>query len=203
MTLRILVRCAFGAAVALTLATPAPAQKVELAPFVAYRLGGSLENSVTRVTYGIDEALAYGGVLEVALKNNNRFWLLYSRQESEIDTSATGSIPVIIQYIQGGGSRDMSNTGTLRPFVAGSLGIALASGEGAGSESLTKFALGMSLGVRTPGPRLSLRGEARGYLAFVGDQAAVGSCGGGGCQVAFSSGTLFQGELALGLGLRF
>ena len=203
MTLRVLVRCAFGAVVALALATPAPAQKVELAPFVAYRLGGSLENSVTRVTYGIDEALAYGGVLEVALKNNNRFWLLYSRQESEIDTSATGSIPVIIQYIQGGGSRDMSNTGTLRPFVAGSLGIALASGEGAGSESLTKFALGMSLGVRTPGPRLSLRGEARGYLAFVGDQAAVGSCGGGGCQVAFSSGTLFQGELALGLGLRF
>ena len=187
------------------MAQPAPARqtRVELAPFVGYRFGGSLSNTVTRQSYGINEAMAYGGVLELTLSGQNRFWLLYSRQETEIDTLGSAGIPITIQYIQGGGARDMTATGSLRPFVAGSLGVGMASGEGPGSSDLTKFALGMSLGVRTPGPRLSLRGEARGYLTFVGDQAGVGTCGGGGCQIAFTSSAVFQGELAVGVGLKF
>jgi hypothetical protein len=68
---------------------------------------------------------------------------------------------------------------------------------------LSKFALGMSLGVRTSHTRLSLRGEARGSLTFVGDQAGVGTCGGGGCQIAFTSSAVFQGEVAVGVGLKF
>jgi len=209
-----LTRCLKGALLAGTAAlgllmpraatAQAQVRKVELAPFVAYRVGGSLINGLTGEHYGIKEALSYGGVLEVALKAGNRLWVLYSFQDTEIDTLGTEGVPMTLHYLQVGGSRDMTSRGTARPFVAGALGIALADADGTRVEGQTRFALSAALGLKTPpASRVVVRAEARAYLAFVGEGEAAGTCGGGGCAIAFSSGTLFQGEFALGLGFRF
>lgn len=173
---------------------------VEIAPFVGYRVGGSLENSQTRAKYGIKEALSYGAALEAG-RDASRIWLLYSRQETDIDTIGA-TVPITVQEFMIGGVRDMTAKGTARPFVVGSLGLTSASTNG--GRSISKFALGAGLGLKTPpNTRLVIRGEVRGYATFVGDQAAVGSCGGAGCAIAFSTSVLFQGEFVLGLGFRF
>ena len=207
MNIRLRMAVVGGVLGALGSASGASAQtpyKFELAPFAAYRVGGSLQNSQTGESYGIKEALSYGGVLEVALGPANRLWVLFSYQDTEIDTLGAGGIPMTLSYLQVGGSRDMVSRGTARPFVAGALGFAMANADGTRVESETKFALSAALGLKTPpNSRLTVRGEVRGYLAFVGDQEAAGICGGGGCNIAFSSGALFQGEFVLGLGLRF
>lgn len=195
-------RVALLALCALPMVTvPLAAQSgVEIAPFVGYRVGGSLENSQTRATYGIKEALSYGASLEAG-REASRIWLLYSRQETDIDTLGA-TVPITLQEFMVGGSRDMTAKGTARPFVVGSLGLTSASTNG--GRSISKFALGAGLGLKTPpNSRLVLRGEVRGFATFVGDQAAVGSCGGAGCAIAFTSSVLFQGEFVLGAGIRF
>jgi len=185
-------------------AAPARAQNVEIAPFAGYRFGGSLQNSVTSDSYTIDAAFAYGGTLEIALSGQNRLSVLYSRQETQFDTLSANSVPLTLQYFQVGGTRDMTSRGAARPFVTGALGIGIASFPGTNVGTETKFGMHAAIGVTTPRTsRFVVRGEFRGYLTFVGDQAVAGSCGGQGCQIAFASGTLLQGEFAVGLGLRF
>jgi opacity protein-like surface antigen len=188
---------------ALAAGSPARAQQLEIAPFAAYRFGGSLENAVTADQYNLGAAFAYGGIVEVRLSGMNRLTVLYSRQETDADTLG-GTIPITLQYIQVGGTRDMTRTGAARPFVTGALGVGIADAPGTGVGTQTKFGLSAILGVKTPSTsRVVVRAEARGYLTFVGEQAAAGTCGGGGCQIAFATGTLLQGEVALGLGFRF
>ncbi len=201
---RTVIPCALVAVAALVAATPARAQhQIEIAPFAGYRFGGSLENTVTGDRYNLAADLAYGGVLEVRLSGVNRLTVLYSRQETEVDTLG-GGIPVTLQYIQVGGTRDMTRSGAARPFVTGALGVGIADAPGSAVGTQTKFGLSAILGVKTPSTaRVVVRAEARGYLTFVGEQAAAGTCGGGGCQIAFATGTLLQGEVALGLGFRF
>ena len=186
---------------------PARAQastfRVELAPFAGFCFGGSLKNSVTGDGYSIKEAFSYGGTLELALSHGNRLSVLYSRTETEIDTIG-GSVPMTLQYVHVGGTRDMRSQGQARPYVSGALGLALADAPGTGVDGDTKFGLSGGIGLRTPGAsRLAIRAEARGYATFVGDQNAAGTCGGSGCAIVFQSGVLLQGELALGLGFRF
>ena len=182
---------------------PAPTWRLELAPFAGFRFGGSLKNEVTNESFNIKESFAWGGTLEYARGRGNRLTVLYSRQETEIDTTG-GTVPMTVQYIQVGGTRDMRRQGTALPYVTGALGIALADAAGTRLKNETKFGLAGAVGLRTPGnSRLAIRGEARGYLTFVGSQNAAGTCGGGGCAIVFQSSVLFQGELALGLGFRF
>jgi hypothetical protein len=185
--------------------TPATASgyHAELAPFAAFRMGGSLKNSLNNASYTMQSSFAWGGSLDFVLGQGNRLTLLYSRQETEVDTVG-GTVPITLQYVHVGGTRDLRKQGTARPFVTGALGIALADAAGTRIDKSTKFGLSGSIGLRTPGDkRLAIRGEARGYLTFVGEQNTAGTCGGGGCAIVFQSGVLFQGELALGLGLRF
>lgn len=188
---------------AAAVARPALAQRLEITPFVGYRMGGSLENSVTQASYGFDAAVAYGGVLEAKLSGQTRLNVTYSWQETQVDTLG-GGVPITVQYIHVGGTRDMTSTGAARPFVTGALGLGIASAPNTAVGTQTKFGLSAALGVKTPSTsRIVVRAEARGYLTFVGEQAAAGTCGGSGCQIAFATGTLLQGEVALGLGFRF
>jgi len=185
--------------------TPATASgyHAELAPFAAFRFGGSLKNSLNNASYNLQESFAWGGSLDFVLGRGNRLTVLYSRQETQVDTSG-GTVPITLQYVHVGGTRDLRSQGVARPFITGALGIALADAAGTRIDNTTKFGLSGSIGLRTPGDkRLAIRGEARGYLTFVGQQNTAGTCGGGGCAIVFQTGTLFQGELALGLGFRF
>jgi hypothetical protein len=198
---RSITLCAVAGLVA---ATPARAQKLELAPFAGYRFGGSFENATTGASYGIQAAFAYGGTIEMALGGQNRLHVLYSRQETEFDTLGAATVPITVQYVQVGGTRDMTRRGTARPFVTGALGLGIASFPGSSAGTQTKFGMHGAIGVTTPrASRFVARAEFRGYLTFVGDQAVAGTCGGAGCNIAFASGALLQGEAAVGLGLRF
>lgn len=189
---------------AAVVARPALAQRLEIAPFAGYRFGGSLQNAANGDSYGIKAAFAYGGTVEMKLSGQTRLHILYSRQETEFDTLATTTVPITLQYIQIGGTRDMTHRGAARPFVTGALGLGIATLPGTSVASQTKFGMHAAVGVTTPSTsRLAARAEFRGYLTFVGDQAIAGSCGGAGCNIVFATSTLFQGEVAVGLGLRF
>jgi hypothetical protein len=201
------MRRALGIAVVLVVAGagPALAQRIEIVPFVGYRFGGLMQNLTTGSRYEISPSLAYGGLLEVAFGAGNRFTLTYSRQDTDVDTAMAGAgIPVLLQYLEFGGTRDMKIRGTAQPFVTGGLGLLIASVPGTLVGSATRLSVSAALGARVPaGSRVALRAEARGYLSFVGSSSVAASCGGGGCAIAFQGTGLLQGELAAGITFRF
>jgi len=184
---------------------PALAQRVEVMPFAGYRFGGGMENLNTGVRYEITPSMSYGGMLEFTLGQGNRFTLTYSRQDTDIDTSVTGAgIPVLLQYLQFGGTRNMKPAGNAQPFVTGALGLMLADVPGTLVGTSTRLGVSAAVGARMPaGARLALHAEVRGFLAFIGESAVAASCGGGGCAIAFQGTGLLQGELAAGVTFRF
>jgi hypothetical protein len=50
---------------------------------------------------------------------------------------------------------------------------------------------------------VALHAEIRGFLGFIGETAVKGTCGGGGCAIAFQGTGLLQGEIAAGITFRF
>jgi len=184
---------------------PVAAQRVEVMPFAGYRFGGGMEDLKSGQRYDITPSLAYGGMLEFTLGHGNRFTLTYSRQDTDVDTSVTGAgIPVLLQFLEFGGTRNMKPAGNAQPFVTGGLGLMLASVPGTLVGTSTRLSASAAVGARMPaGARLALHAEIRGFLAFIGESAVAATCGGGGCAIAFQGTGLLQGELAAGVTYRF
>jgi len=117
-------------------ATPAYAQRPlstaepvgwEIAPFYGYRFGGGFDDldDDDNTDFDLDNAPAYGVLLEFPSGHNTQWQLLYSRQDTELDLGssllAPDALDLTIEYFHLGGTYVMDGDRD-RPYIGFSFG---------------------------------------------------------------------------------
>jgi opacity protein-like surface antigen len=152
----IFMHIAFIVVVALIMAvTPGygHAADFEIIPFVGYTWGGDFKDETTGTKLGVDETSNYGIMLDINQSNDSQIELYYSHQSTRLHTESNGfytGTPLFdlnINYIHIGGTYGM-DSGKLKPFVVGTLGVTYMDPKGEGLDSATKFSLGLGGGVK-------------------------------------------------------
>jgi hypothetical protein len=185
-----------------SITTESMAQKIEVTPFIGYRFGGGLEDSVTGATLDIKDSESYGLILGYRTSRETTIELLFSRQSTDLIAkglfSPTSLTDLDINYIHLGGSYVWYPKRKLRPFIQASLGATHLNPGRADLASETRFSFGIGGGAKyffTKNIGLRLDGRALGTLV---DSDSAIFCSGG-CTIRVSGSTLWQFEGTLGL----
>lgn len=142
--------------------------------------------------------------------DETRHWqFLASHQRTRLVLSASAAapgapreLPLDVSHFHAGGVNYFDGPAGRGPYVAGGLGLSHLSPNLPGTEGRWRWSMNLALGYEWALARqLSLRLEARGYAIAVRSQGGF-FCSGG-CTVFIQSETLYQGEAAAGLRLRF
>lgn len=194
------------------LAAPAaPADElpfVQVAAHAGYRVGGSLEDSVSGDHHDLDEGTSLALALELRYgKGEDRYLQLwYSRQASGVNDGLAGH-DVDIEYLHFGGTVPIGDHEKAQGYLALGLGATRFSPTGAGADDVTKFSGSLGLGVAMPvSRRAAFRLEARGYLTAVDSDSAIfcrSDNGSGFCRIVASGSTIFQAEVLAGFAVGF
>jgi opacity protein-like surface antigen len=125
----------------------------EITPFAGYTWGGDFKDETTGTKLGVDETSNYGIMLDINQNNDSQIELYYSHQSTRLHTESNGfyaGTPLFdlnINYIHIGGTYGM-DSGKVKPFVVGTLGVTYMDPKGEGLDSVTKFSLGLGGGVK-------------------------------------------------------
>jgi hypothetical protein len=185
----------------------AEAQRVQLNPFVGYRVFGSYQDYTGR-DYDVKDNLAYGGALIFAPQKYAGVELRYSHQGTEVEvrplSGASDTYDLNVDQWSIGGWRDLS-TNRVRPVFGGGLGMTSFYGDDFnGSEQ--RFAFNAFLGLKAwnASDRIAFSFDARGFFTLLNGGAGGGCAYPASCGLAFSGDLFFQGELTavlvIGLG---
>jgi len=178
--------------------------QAELGPFVGYRFGGALADNAN-TSYGIDNAVSYGGVVDLDLRRDVGVEFVWSHQSSELalrDVLEPGPFTVSVDHWMVGPWKAFGHpAGRVRPFASFLLGISQFSTSIAEGESRARFALAGGLGVKFfPRPRIGIRLEGRSFFSFTdGGSNLFCSASLNACPLQFKSDLLVQGEVAAGV----
>jgi hypothetical protein len=179
------------------------ARTIEFTPFYGYALGGGLEDADTGAKFEIDDSVSYGGMLDIYLSELTQLEFFFSRQETELRSdeglfAGQTIFELDVDYYHVGGTY-LLHDGRWQPFVAGTLGATRLDPDAAGTDSLTRFSLGLGGGVRYfPTEHLGLYLAARGFLTFIEGDTLFRSESGAATIVIDSTG-LGQVQLQAGL----
>jgi opacity protein-like surface antigen len=196
---------ALAACAAVGLATAARAQDlktVEFTPFLGYSFSGGFEDADTGEDYDIDDSACYGGMLDIRLTESTQLEFFLGRQETELqsDSGLFGGPTLFdldIDYYHLGGTYVLTD-GPWQPFVVGTVGATRIDPDASGSDSLTRFSLGLGGGVRFfPTEHFGLYLAGRGLFTFVGGDTLIESEGGA-LTVEIGSDSLWQALLQAG-----
>jgi len=181
---------------------------VQVAVHAGYRVGGSLEDSVSGDDHDLDEgaSLALARELRYGKGDDRYLQLWYSRQGSSVDDGLVNR-DVDIEYLHFGGTVPFGDNERARGYLALGLGATRFSPSGAGASDLTRFSGSLGVGVAMPvSEHLSFRLEARGYLTLVDSDTSIfcrSDNGTGFCRIVASGSTIFQAELLAGFVVGF
>jgi hypothetical protein len=171
------------------------AQKVELTPFAGYVFGGNIDASNGGYVH-INDNAQYGGMLSIAVNPAVDLDLIYNRSDTKAEFHGVsyyyGEVPLSINYMQIGGTKNFRVNPTISPFVGFNLGACLMYPKEDYSDAWF-FSVGMNAGAKVYfSKRIGLRIQAQGYIPIQasGYTFYVGT-GGSGSGVSFYS-TLFQ-----------
>ncbi len=176
--------------------------RVEITPFFGYRFGGGLEDAETGEDFELDDSAYSGGLLDLRLGEATQLELYYSRQETELQSEeglfyARTLCDLDIEYYHVGGTYVFTE-GPWQPFVVGTVGATHIDPDATGSDSLTRFSLGLGGGVRFfPTPHLGLYLAGRCLFTFLEGEVIAHSESGSTTVTVDSSG-LWQAELQAG-----
>lgn len=178
---------------------------VEIAPFIGYRVGGSVGDTFSAASYGIDGARSEGVTVSVRVAPTTSVAFLFSRQDTGVDVAAYPSTQhyalAIDHWMAGAIGEFPGHTGKVHPFMEAFLGATqIQSGNGYSSSS-TYFSAALGGGVGFDLTKhVGVRLDARAYAIFLNSSTAA-LCGGG-CAFAFTGDAMFQGEVAAALVLK-
>jgi hypothetical protein len=180
---------------------------IEFAPFIGYRFGGSVGDTSSAASYGIDGARSEGVTISVPVRRDRAVELLFSRQDTGVDVAVYPGTQryalTIDHWMVGTVGEFPGHAARVRPFIAAYLGLTNFRNSDGGGTSDTWFTAALGGGVKLDfASHVALRFDARAYAVFVGSGAGA-ICGPGGCSVAFSGNAMFQGEVAAGVVLKF
>jgi hypothetical protein len=178
---------------------------IEFTPFVGLQYGGGFYSPIYDDTFSIEESLDYGATLGFAFAPSWRFELLYSRQETELDSGKVGAprFPQTVERYMVGVQEEPETDGPVRFFGVALLGATRLVPGLDDIDSELRFAAALSLGAKVrPAARVGFRFEARVFYTVVDSGGAV-FCANGTCLFRFSGSGIWQGDVAAGLVLRF
>jgi len=154
-----IMRLAALAAMALTVAFapfPAIASDFEITPFAGYTWGGQFKDSETGARLKVNETANYGVMVDITVDNNqdqqSQVELYFSHQPTKLKSDNgpfTGNplFDLDINYYHVGGTYCL-DSGKIKPFLVGTLGVTHMVPEGSGLDALTKFSLSLGGGVK-------------------------------------------------------
>ena len=175
---------------------------VEVSPFAGFQFGGSVNSTVNGRRVELGGGFAWGATVDIALVPGWRIELMYSRQETALESRGD------VERVQMGverylaGVQEEQGDGRTRFFGTALIGATrFAPGLG-GYDSDVRFTAAASLGIKHfVTPRLGLRAEARGF--FVDVNSGGGIVCAGGCLFVFNGDGLWQGDVTGGITLGF
>jgi hypothetical protein len=180
-----------------------PPKPVELTVLGGMRAGGQFEEAVTGYTRTFDESLTLGLALGFPLGNDRTLEIVWTHAQLGAPADEDGGeVDLRLDTVGAGGTYEWGD-GKARPFVSGTIGLALVSPQTSGYDSELFLAGTLGGGVKVPlSPRVGLRFEGRGAAMFALGGAA-GICGGGGCLLGFTGVGIVELELLAGLSFSF
>jgi hypothetical protein len=201
-------------AACLNWATSAVAQeaafKFEIAPYTAYRMGGSFDEKDGAGRIDLNDSSAEGILFNMAANPNGQYEFMYARQRTNADTSGfftnDPTIDLDIEYFQIGGTYLFDGDST-RPFIGLTLGVTQFDPKlpDTRSESIFSASLGGGVQIRAL-ERLGVRLEARLFTTLIDDNSDIFCSsidGAGSCLIRVDARILSQWEARAGLVFRF
>lgn len=197
-------------------ATQASAQsepgRFEITPFGAYSFGGTFNDIDTNVSGEIKDSANFGLLLDFRESANTQWEILYSRQSTEAIFSGLAVpdtlLDMNVHYLQGGGTYE-GDGGTVRPYLAATIGATHfeVTTDGFDSDTFFSFSIGGGLQIR-PNDRLGLRLEARAFGTLIRSGSSlfcVSDPAGGtaACAITVSGEVLWQLQTMAGIVFRF
>jgi hypothetical protein len=190
---------ALALALAAASAVSALAQTVEIAPIVGYQSGGSVTEGAGEAG-SIDGGLVYGGVADIAIDDHWKAEVLYSRQETH---ASLADFDLAVEHYMLG-IEEEKGLGSARSFGVFRLGAARFKPALNGYGSETRFAAGLTLGIRAFfAKNVGLRLEGGVDVAVINSEGAVLCRGSGTCFFHVSGWGLWQGSATAGLFVGF
>jgi hypothetical protein len=183
--------------------------RFDVTPLVGYRAGGEFEDvdPESDIAFDLDEGSSFGLDLGLYRDPSSFYEVLYTRQESGIDSDdpVIGSVDVATEYLHFGGTLLFTDEYWFVPWLSLTVGVTRLDPDG-GFDSETEFSGSLGGGVRMPfSDRVAANVGVRGYLTFVDSDTAIFCVGSGdlNCLVRTSGSTFFQGEAFIGLSVSF
>jgi hypothetical protein len=180
--------------------------RVELTPYIGYRMGGQFDvddaTPDTSKSVDLQDSGDWGIDLGIYRDRTSFYEILYSYQSAGLDTNdpALKGVDVTIQYLQIGGTLLFDDHEPFVPYLSLTVGgTKFDAGGGYGSE--TKFSGSLGGGVRFPiGEHFAATLGVRGYLTLVNSDTEFFCSGSGSVNCLFrtTGSTFFQGEGLLG-----
>jgi len=186
-------------------AANASAQDFEITPFGGYRFGGDFFELLTRQPLDLDGAPTVGVTVDVPMSGGLQFEALFTHQNAHVSVPAFPLGPPVrlrmtVDHWQAGGLQEF-DTGRVRPFLTGTLGLTRYATSG---DNEVRFALGAGGGVKLfPADHVGLRLNGRLFATFVDADVQVFACSPGICFVGFHADVVWQLEFTAGLIVRF
>ena len=196
-----------GAAFAQSVPSPGT---FEVTPIGGFRFGGSFEDIDQGLSADVDDDASVGLILNLRESGNTQWELIYSRQDTAIDTTefsfSEPTLDADFQSLQIGGTY-MGEGIRARPYVAATVGGTHVSPglPGLVSDSFWSFSIGGGLQL-FPQSRVGVRLEARAWgtlLDSSSDLFCQSGSQGGVCAVTVDGDLLWQFETFAGVVFRF
>lgn len=173
-----------------------------------WRGGGSFVETASGTSRQVEPAAVFSASLEHAIDASRQTQLQLSVQDTAVLTGGTGGgapttrLPLRITTLHLGGTNFFDGPIGRGPYVSGGFGATLLSPGLAGTSTETFFSLALGFGWMWPiTPAISLRAEARGTLVAVNGEGSL-FCSGG-CVVSLRGDAFLQGDVQVGLAIRF
>lgn len=184
--------------------------RFEVTPFAGYRFGGNFESTTTDTRLEINDSNAFGLLMNGYVKPDGQWEVLYSRQETDIDTQqifiTDSSVSVDVEYIQAGGVYLFEGE-RVRPFVAMTIGLSRFAPKQSDYETENFFAASLGAGVNlNANKRVGVRLEARAFTTLLDSNSDIfceSNAGAGSCLIRVDSKSLTQWQLHAGVVFRF
>ncbi|GGI88633.1 outer membrane protein [Shewanella hanedai] len=191
--------------------------EVFVAPFGGYSFGASEFNIKSaglsnfaqdeEGELNVSESAHYGVMLGFTTNDPGDIYLIYSHQATELRSGGNFSptpitdLDLDLDYLHLGGSLYFPN-GNLKPYVTASVGLT-SMRPGGDYSNETRFSMGFGAGAEYQlTESFSMFADARGYATFISSDSTL-FCDGGECLWFISSDIMWQGQVNVGLKLRF
>ena len=174
-----------------------------------FRDGGSFVDTATDRKVRLDGSGMFAASLDLGLDGTRQLQFHVSQQRSDLQlssatgaSSGTGRLPLTVTYLHLGGTNFFAGPIGRGPYVLGGVGATLLRPGTSEYANELRPSINLGLGYQLPlGERVALRFEARGYFTLVDSSGGL-FCDGG-CTLSIRGDGFTQGDVQIGVSIRF